>query len=293
MNNPRYIIITPVRNEESFLEQTIKSVLAQTIKPIQWIIVNDGSTDSTRSIIERYLSNKWITVIDRPNKGHRAGKGPAEAFNISLSYISSDYDFIVNLDGDVSFDSDYFEKIFNKFKNNSCLGIASGKSYYLKRGKTVLYRSSDTSTMGPSKVYRKECFLDIGGVLEENICWDMLDNIRAQMKGWDTKSFGDISFIHYKQIGYKQGSILKGCYTTGNILYFYGYHPLYILAKGIYRMCESPFIIGGLYTIIGYYAAWFTRKDRYHDKNLIAYMQTKQMQKLAAQLFGRIIMNRK
>lgn len=277
----KYVIISPVRNEEKYIEKTIQSVINQTVKPIEWIIVNDGSTDRTREIVEKYTKKySWIKLINRPDRGHRPGRGPAEAFNEGLRHIEADYEFIVNLDGDVSFGSDYFEKLFKKFEKNPKLGIASGKSYYLENGKLILYRCADTSTMGASKIYRKQCFKDIGGTLANNICWDMINDLKAQMEGWQTRSFRDIKFIHYKRIGFGQGNMIKTQIRAGQILYSYGYHPLFIVAKGIYRMLDKPYVIGGLAIIFGYFTALIKRERQIKDKEMIKFLRKQQLRRL-------------
>ena len=51
---PEYVLITPARNEAQFIELTIKSVVAQTIKPLKWVFVSDGSSDGTDEIVSLY-----------------------------------------------------------------------------------------------------------------------------------------------------------------------------------------------------------------------------------------------
>ena len=66
---PRYILITPARNEAQFIEKTILSVVAQTIRPVRWIIVSDGSTDGTDEIVKRFLAeNQWIELVRMPER---------------------------------------------------------------------------------------------------------------------------------------------------------------------------------------------------------------------------------
>lgn len=277
----KYAIVTPVRNEETYVRKTIESVISQTIKPIQWIIVNDGSTDGTKDIIERYIIKfPWIKMINLEDRGFRPGQGSADVFNKGLRYIESKYDFIVHLDGDVSFSPDYFEKIFEKFSDDPKLGIANGKSYYLEKGKLILYRSADTSTMGPTKVYRKQCFKDIGGSLIESVGWDMIDDLKAKMCGWRTRSFNDIKFIHHRKIGTRDANEVKIYIEQGEILYFYGYHLLFIIAKGIYRMFEKPYIIIGLAIIFGYFKALVQREKQIEDKEMIEFLRSEQLGRL-------------
>ncbi len=125
MRDYRYVIITPVRDEERFIESTIESVCRQSARPAEWVIVDDGSTDRTGDIIDRYAAqNSWITVVHRPNRGFRkAGGGVMEAFYDGYKAAQcKDWDFIVKLDGDLSFAPEYFEKCFGYFQRDPELG---------------------------------------------------------------------------------------------------------------------------------------------------------------------------
>jgi len=282
----KYVVISPVKDEEKFIEKTIQSMIRQTVLPLEWIIVNDGSRDYTKSIIEKYLAEYlWIKKIDLPDRGFRAGQGPAEAFNEGRRCITADFDFIINLDGDVSFEKDYFERLFEKFREKPALGIASGKSYYLKNGRLILHRSADYSTMGASKVYRQQCFQDIGGALEQRICWDIIDDIKAQMKGWHTRSFSNIKFIHHKRIGFKQGNIVKTQMKAGQILYTFGYHPLFLIGKGLYRVFEKPCVIGSLAMLYGYLLSWAKHEKKFKDKELIKFIRAQQIERMKLKWF--------
>ena len=86
---PKYLLVTAARNEEQHLEQTIRAVLEQTARPVKWIIVNDGSTDATAKIIDRYAaSTDWITRLDMPTHRDRNFAAKAYCFNACLLYTS-------------------------------------------------------------------------------------------------------------------------------------------------------------------------------------------------------------
>ena len=127
----RYCIVTPSRDEERFIVGTIESVLNQTIRPAEWIIVDDGSTDDTGAIIDRYANEySWIHTLHRKNRGYRSVGGGVEAFLDAYSLLqSSDWQYLVNLDGDLTFASDYFERCFDHFRSMPRLGIGGGTIY--------------------------------------------------------------------------------------------------------------------------------------------------------------------
>jgi glycosyltransferase involved in cell wall biosynthesis len=280
MNNS-YVLITPARNEEAYIEKTIQSVISQSVKPLEWIIINDGSTDKTREIIEKYVEKyNWIKIIERPDEGHRPGVGVVEAFYTGYSQIENkDFDYIVKLDGDLSFEPFYFEKLFQKFKENPRLGMASGKTYVPEGKRLVLERCPDYHVRGASKVYKKECFKQIGG-LSATLGWDTIDELKAQMKGWETRSYKDLVLLHYKRIGLRQKGITKGWFLGGQRFYYIGYHPIFIIAKGIYRMFDKPYIIGGLAIIFGYFKALLRKEKQINDKEMIRFLRKQQLRRL-------------
>ncbi|MBO0695743.1 MAG: glycosyltransferase family 2 protein, partial [Verrucomicrobia bacterium] len=113
----RYVLITPAHNEEAFIEKTLASVVAQTVLPKRWVIVDDGSTDQTAKIIQKYAERyPWIEPVSRPRRKDRNFGGKAHAFNTGLERVRSlNFDVIGNLDADISFDPDYFEFLLSKF----------------------------------------------------------------------------------------------------------------------------------------------------------------------------------
>src|SRR5256885_9605680 len=136
-NSEKYVVIPPVRDEEASIRFTIESMLAQTIRPAEWIIVNDGSTDSTASIIDEYAAqHSWIRPVHRGNRGFRkAGGGVVEAFNDGYRALNTDtWQFIVKMDGDLTFEPDYFEKCLNNFHCDPRLGIGGGVICYVENG---------------------------------------------------------------------------------------------------------------------------------------------------------------
>src|SRR6516162_6214487 len=123
---PAYVLITPARNEEAFIEKTIESVIHQTVLPVKWVIVDDGSTDKTPDIVGRYSAHyPWIELVQRPQRPDRSFAAKVEAFNVGHERVNGlDYRIVGNLDADLSFDSDYFEFILSKFREDDNLGVA-------------------------------------------------------------------------------------------------------------------------------------------------------------------------
>ena len=249
-----YIIVTPVRNEEKYIEKSISSVISQTIRPTEWIIVNDGSTDRTREIIARYSKEfSWIKRIDRKNQGFReTGAKVVEAFNDGFGNVSAnDWNFVVKLDGDLSFDRDYFENLIGKFHEDKRLGIASG--VYLELDKAGTWRQVRMPlyhTAGACKMVRRNCYEEIGGFFV-SAGWDTVDEIRAITRGWVTRHFSDLRMKHHKPEGSGIG-MLKTSVMHGEIFYLTGGDRLFFALKALKRAGAKPYFVGSLALCWGY-----------------------------------------
>jgi len=279
----KYIIITPAKNEEKYIEQTIDSIKKQTVQPIKWILVNDGSTDATQNIIERakahydriMLVNKKKTAAKR-----RRGQGVVEAFYEGYNLCTNEnFDFIVKLDSDLRLDPDYFRRIFERFEKEPKLGIASGVSYIEKDGSWIPeWDATKGFTFGESKVYRRQCFEQIGGLIPY-MGWDGIDHIKAVMLGWKATSFEDVIFYHLRHEGTGTG-LIKASYEEGVCCHFMGYHPVFFVARCLNMMLRFPFALRGLAMFGGYGASIMRRRERLNDPELVAFLRKNQIRRL-------------
>jgi glycosyltransferase involved in cell wall biosynthesis len=280
----RIVIISPVRDEEAFLEGTIQSMANQTLQPVEWLIVNDGSTDRTPEILEKAAKEyPWIHIENKPDRGARAvGPGVVEAFYYGYERLwTKDYDFICKLDGDIEFPSQYFETLVECFQSDRYLGAASGKPYLEEHGTLVEERTSDNMVAGMMNFYRRECFEAIGGFVRE-VHWDGIAYHRARMEGWRTRSIRhpNLQIIHKRLMGSSHKGILTGRLRWGRGQYFMGTHPLYIFAIGIYRMVERPFVVGGIFIILGYFKAMMEGMRRFEHPGFRRSLRAWQFQRL-------------
>ncbi len=275
----KFVIISPVRNEEEYIEKTIQSVINQSILPVEYIIVNDGSTDKTPEIIARYTSRfSWIHCFHKPLGKHRPGAKVVEAFYTGYNNMCSVWDFIVKLDGDLSFEPNYFEYQLNQFKANPKLGMTSGVTYQPMGGRLVMDKMPTDHVRGAAKMYRKECFEQIGG-LPKVLGWDTIDELKAQLLGWETRSYRNLVLIHYKPIGVKQTNLFKRELIAGERHHYLGYHPLFAILRDFYRMLQKPFIIAGILNAIGFITAYLSRKERI-ERPLIVLLRRKQVARM-------------
>jgi len=280
-----FVVVTPVRNEAEFIELTIQSMLAQTVKPREWIIVNDGSTDDTEEIVTRYLPTcPWIRLVNREDRGFRQrGGGVVRAFYDGFEALDcQDYEFIVKLDGDLSFEPTYFEQVLAEFTARPRLGIAGGGCYVRAGDDWTLEAADVHHVRGATKVYRRVCFEAIGGLVP-GLGWDGIDEWKARMLGWEVRSFLDLKVLHHRGVGMGSGK-LKGKVEMGRAAYFMGYHPLFMLVRGARRMADRPYILGGLAILWGYFGDWLKRQERLDDPAMVRFLRHDQLKRLGGEI---------
>lgn len=282
----RYVLIMPTRDEERFLEQTVDALARQTILPVELVIVDDGSTDKTGELADTAAEkHAWIRVVHRPDRGERVvGGGVIEAFYAGFNGLETkDYDYLCKIDADITLLEDYFENIMKKMEADPKLGSASGKVYNPTLGMDKLFEEKiiDEQVSGAAKFYRRKCFEDIGGFVQE-VMWDGIDFHRARMFGWKTRSFQEdnLRIFHYRLMGSSNKSIYHGRLRWGRGQWFMGTHPLYIIASGVYRTHERPYIIGGLLIIAGFFLAALKGEHRYPDLEFRSHLHHWQLKRL-------------
>jgi biofilm PGA synthesis N-glycosyltransferase PgaC len=283
MKNLNFVVITPARDEEDHIEKTLSSMVNQSILPRQWVIVDDGSSDRTTDIVEKYVDgHPWIKLVRREDRGARKqGGGVIEAFYEGFRSVEGlEWDFIVKLDADVSFDSDYFESCFKKFSDDPKLGVGGG----------LIYNSDGENrwvekTMGPrfhvrgaTKIYRKDCWVDIAP-LTRAPGWDTVDEVKANMKGWSTYTFVDIPLVHHRYTGSADGA-WKNAVKNGRANYISGYHVIFMIFKCAKRLFQSPFLIGSSGLMWGYISGYLYGKERITDSEFISYIRKQQIRRI-------------
>lgn len=292
--NPRVVplvIISPVRDESQYLRLTLDSVVAQTARPVEWILVDDGSRDATPEIVREYAERyPFIRLEIRQDRGFRKlGGGVIAAFNFGRDHIRTpDYRYIAKLDGDMSFGPHYIEHMIAKLEASPRLAAVSGKVYRSEGGRYIEERHIAEQVAGQFKLYKREAFEDIGGFVE-HLAWDGIDIHRARMKGWETLSFYDPDawLWHHRIMGSSDRSLYVGRLRWGRGNWYMGYHPLYALATGLNRIREKPYVIGGLLMIAGYVGAALRRLPRYEDLEFRRELRRWQLQRIKRVLLRR------
>lgn len=265
----RYVLISPCRNEDAFMRQTLDSVIAQTVRPAKWVIVDDGSTDNSPAILAEYAQrHDWIRIVTRPDRGARSvGPGVVDAFYAGYETIRlEDYEYVCKLDLDLNLPPRYFEGLMRRMEANPRIATCSGKAYIRKNGQLVNERHGDETSIGASKFYRVSCFKALGGFVRE-VMWDGIDGHRCRMRGWIARSWDEpeLRFIHLRPMGSSQTGILTGRMRHGYGQYFMGTGFLYMLANALSRISEKPYLLGSIAMLWGWLRSALQRKPRYND----------------------------
>ena len=277
-----YVLITPARNEQAFIEQTITSVIHQTIKPLKWVIVSDGSTDDTDSIVKAYAAtHNWIELLRMPDRTGRDFAAKARAFHAGLARLRDlQYDIVGNLDADISFDADYFAFLLDKFEQMPEIGVAG--TPFVEAGFRYNYNfASIDHVSGACQLFRRTCFEDVGGykpIREGGIDWVAVTT--ARMKGWKTRTFTEKTCFHHRKIGRSKASMVRARFNVGRQDYYLGSHPLWELFRTGYQMTLAPYVVSGLLILAGYLWATFTRRKRPIARELIEFRRKEQMHRL-------------
>jgi len=283
MQEPRYIVITPARNEAENIPHTIASMASQIRRPFIWVIVDDGSTDQTAAIIDAAAREyPWIIALHRPDRGfRRQGAGVVETFYDGYDRIRSEtWDFLVKFDADLSFGADFFERCLAEFGRNPKLGIGGGLICQERNGQFECESPGDPAfhVRGATKIYRRACWEAIGGLLPAP-GWDTVDELKANMLGWETCSFRDIPLRHHRHTGSADGT-WKNYVKFGLANYIAGYHPLFMALKCAKRMVEPPYLVGGMGLTWGFIKGCLTGVPRVNDGEFIRYIHRQQMNRL-------------
>ena len=279
-----YLLISPCRNEADYMRQTLDSVVAQSVLPAKWVIVDDGSTDETPQILAQYAAlYPWIQIVTRQDRGHRAvGPGVIDAFYSGYAAVNpDDFDYLCKLDLDLRLPPRYFEILMQRMVANPLIATCSGKAYIEEGGKLIDERHGDETSLGMTKFYRVACFKAIGGFVRE-VMWDGIDCHRCRMMGWIACSWNepDLRFVHLRPMGSSQQGVYTGRMRHGYGQYFMGTGFWFMAASALSRMNQSPYIFGSVAMLWGWVKSALQGLPRYPDLEFRAFLRHYQMRAL-------------
>jgi len=280
----KYVLITPAHNEEAFIEKTLASMVAQTMLPERWVIVDDGSSDRTAEIVKGYAERlPWIELVQRPQRLDRSFAAKVHAFNAGFErVVSLPFEVIGNLDADLSFEPDYLEFLMRKFSDDPKLGVAG--TPFTEDGNYDAGRDSfegENHVAGGCQLFRRQCFQEVGGYIPNRAGGiDWIAVTTARMRGWKTRSFPEKRFHHYRSLGTAGRSGVSASFSYGEKDYYLGGSPIWQLFRVAYRTTKRP--VEGMALLSGYCCAAIRRIDRPVTSELMQFHRREQMTKLKA-----------
>jgi poly-beta-1,6-N-acetyl-D-glucosamine synthase len=270
----RYAVITPARDEAANLPRLAESLVAQSIGPAVWFIVDNGSQDATVPIVEALSAeHDWIRLLSAAGETSAVrGRPIVRAFHSALAELQSPVDVVVNLDADVSFDADFFERLLTAFEDDPSLGIASGTCYELDDGEWRERHVTGSTVWGATRGYRWPCLQDVLP-LEERLGWDGIDEFKANARGWATRTLKTLPFRHHRREGQRDGSQFRARIAQGRAAWYMGYRPWYLVLRALHNARRD---VGALGLLFGYAAAGIGREPRFADESARAYLRRQQ-----------------
>jgi glycosyltransferase involved in cell wall biosynthesis len=287
----KYLLITPARNEEKNLPEVSRSVIEQKLKPELWIIIDDGSTDRTPSILEDlHLRYPWIHSIRLPPRPRditfHYSYVCKQGFDYAIEYCKKnniEFEYISLLDADTVLEEDYFGKLLVEFKKDNHLGIVSGGVYYDTDGKLSLEGTTKDLPRGTGRIWKKECFLETGGYQVEPSP-DSISNIKALLRGWRLMQYADVVQIQKRKTSASNG-LWSGYIINGWMAYYLGKNPFIALLNVLYYSVKSPYYTGAAY-FWGYFGSAIRRENKIKDPEIRAYYRNQGSAGLLSRLSG-------
>lgn len=264
-----YVLISPCRNEAGYMRHTLDSVLAQTLLPALWVIVDDGSTDETSTILAEYAQrHAWIRIVTRRDRGHRAvGPGVIDAFYAGYETLHpQEFEFLCKLDLDLRLPPRYFERLVEHMKTDPRIATCSGKAYVEEQGRLIDERHGNDTSLGMTKFYRVSCFQAIGGFVRE-VMWDGIDCHLCRMQGWIACSWDEpeLRFVHLRPMGSSQHGIHTGRMRHGYGQYYMGTGFVFLAASALSRITQKPYVTGSIAMLWGWLSSALRGLPRYDN----------------------------
>ncbi|MBZ4646272.1 MAG: glycosyltransferase [Clostridia bacterium] len=295
--NYKYIIVTPCKNEEVNISKLIESIASQTIRPVLWVIIDDGSTDRTPDIIaDAIYQHSWIQSIkfnyERRDRGLHLANIIREGFDYGTDYCKTrqiEYDYLSNIDSDIVLENTFFEDMIDIFEEDSTLGVASGGIYHQKNGRLVCAKINKSEPSGACLVIRKSCFMQCGGIFV-SYAWESVLNTKAKLRNWNTRRYDDIVAVESRGTNSAEG-YWKGYVYKGECAFFLQFYPLHVLTKSIMYLFKKPHFIGLAY-LYGYTMNLILRKPQIDDeeiKNYYSHQRPKEISYNYISLFKRML----
>jgi glycosyltransferase involved in cell wall biosynthesis len=270
----RYAVVTPVRNEAGNLARLARSLAEQQVLPVRWIVADTGSTDETVEVVRSLMREHSFARLALAPETERAQRGApiVRGFHHGLTALDAKVDVVVKVDADISFAPDHFERLLAAFADDESLGIASGSAQELEEGAWRTRYNTGSSVWGAARAYRRACLDDVLP-LEESMGWDGIDELRAQLRGWQTRTLVDLTFRHHRAEGARDGRRWRAWTARGRASHYMGYRSWYLILRTLHHAQTEPAALAMLW---GYAVAAVRRRPVCPDPTVRAQLRREQ-----------------
>ncbi len=222
----KFLIVIPAYNEERNISFCLESLKNQSFQSFEVIVVNDGSTDKTAEIVEKFIDNLKFKIKNLDLSNHEPGAKVVRTFYKGLEGIDlTQFDVICKFDGDIIFPNNYLQKVSQAYLENPNAGMVSGlvkiKKNIFENALAFDFKdekkqwqfeniSNKNHVRGPIKSYNRSCFEAIGG-LRPVLGWDNIDVMLAKMHGFEVVTLKNLWVKHLRPTAsvYKNGKAEK------------------------------------------------------------------------------------
>jgi glycosyltransferase involved in cell wall biosynthesis len=278
----KHIVVMPAHNEAALIARTLQSIADQTLPPDRLVVVDDSSTDATADIVREFIARyPWISLVSGPSSDGERRYRVVEVFNKGYEQVRGEkVEYISKLDADLVFPPDYFERLFGAMDADPTIGAAGGEIEEVgANGRRHRLRIPENHVVGALKTIRKRVFEEMGGFVPM-LGWDIVDLVKIRSMGYRTVCVSGLKVVHLRQTAAATG-ILRGNVRMGHGAYVIGTHPLFALARVVYRMFDPPYVLAGLALGYGYFRSWLKGAEQMPDRALIDALRAEQLHRLA------------
>lgn len=285
------LVISPVRNEAGHIERVARAMAAQTLPPARWIVLDDGSTDGTRRLLEQLAPElPFLQIVSAPSEmtdvpDRLARAAAPRAFNRALATTDpEEFTHVMKLDGDIELPPDYLEKLIARMHADRRLGIAGGYLVEPVRHGWRRLPIPATHVHGALKCYTRGCFQAIGGV-QERLGWDTIDETYARMRGYRTRSFEDLVSVHHRPLASADGK-LRGRARHGECAYIAHFSLWWVVLRSFKVARLRPVGLSGIAFLYGYLRAAALRAEQVPDAEFRRFARRELRQRLRGLMTG-------
>lgn len=288
---PTYVLISAVRNEENYLPDLITCIAAQTVRPVRWIIVDDGSSDRTLAIAKKAQNqHPFIDVVRMPSGSHRSFASQVYAAQHGYKTVmDEEFAFIGFLDADIRIDARYYESLLHMMDEDPAVGLTGGAvvDRYGTRLSYVRKGSEDYHVPGGVQFFRRACYEAIGGYkVIDGGGQDTIADIMTMMHGWKVQVVAESLAFHLRPDGVNSGGAFQRGMRWGRKFYLLGYHPIYFLAQSVRRWSQAPLLFGALFQMLGFVSASIRKEPRPVSCEFVTFLRSLQIRRLKERVMG-------